>query len=231
MSIYGSELALNYKARVVEFVGAGRKGDNAVVYRDVNVRRDERLHAPVVKIAGEIRLGFEEHLVGVGFGVGGVGAEYLDLVVLGRSVEVHDGVLVVIFLILIIAYRGEHRAVVHVVPVENGVLAGKVAVAGAVEEERAGGVILPVDEPVQIIEVVLRLHNGVVNNGVLRIQPADNILTLVEQCVKIDVNGRAFGYLIAVAVVLVFILVAFRRNVIAAYLVICILCNLVFMQR
>lgn len=100
------------------------------------------------------------------------------------------GVLVVIFLILIIAYRGEHRAVVHVVPVENGVLAGKVAVAGAVEEERAGGVILPVDEPVQIIEVVLRLHNGVVNNGVLRIQPADNILTLVEQCVKINVNGE-----------------------------------------
>ena len=231
MSVYGGEFALNDESCVVEIVGAGRKSDNVVVNRDVNVRRNQRLHTPVVEMAGEIILRLEEHLVGVGLGVGGVGAEYLDLVVLDRGVEIHDGVLVVVFLIIIIAYRGEHRAVVHVVPVENCVLAGKVAIAGAVEEERAGSVIRPVDEPVQVIEVVLSLHDGVVDNGVLRVQPADNVLTLVEQRVKVDVNGRAFGYLIAVAAVIVFIFALFRGNVIAAYLVICILRDLVLMQR
>ena len=188
-AVESDELALHDEACVVVFIGAGGQRDDAVVLCDLNVGGKVGLALHLGQPCGVILGRVKVAGVGVGVVIADVGGEYLDLVILLGGVEIHHGVLVIIALLLVIRERVEHRPILHVVTVHDGVRAGELRAALAVDKQRAAGVIGAVEQVVQVLIVVRALSDGVIDDGVLAVKPAAHVAVLREKLVKIDLDG------------------------------------------
>ena len=170
------EQCVDYESSVFEFIGAGGQGHNAAVGAE--------LHIPIEVGTGldalqpfQILVVPIEHRVprGIG-GVGNVCGEDLGLVLGVGGNDEHIRVAVEKLTVGVIADVGEHGAVVHAVTVQNGVAVGEGPAVAAVGEDAARPVGLAVVQVGQVIVIVAAQHHGVVDVGILQINPCHHIV-------------------------------------------------------
>ena len=122
---------------------------------------------------------------------------------IGR-IQVQVGVRVVEALIFVLGDGGEHAAGLHIVPVQQVVLGGKVGIAAPIQEDGTVLVAGAVDIAVQVVLAALlrRLDDGVVDAGVGAVDPAHHVRILGLQRGEVhgDVVGLAAGAAVGVAV-------------------------------
>ena len=166
----------------------GREGDDllAVLRRDTRIDARERLDVLdivvialfIVEVAALIVL------------EGGVVVRVIDLAVEDREdliipllesgVEMDDLVLVVIFGVVEFGQTAEHRAVEHMMTVDQVVQT--VGIAVAVHEELAALGVVAVKVGVQIfVVIVLYIHDRIIDNGIVDLQPAEEVVVLRVQ--------------------------------------------------
>ena len=100
------------------------------------------------------------------------------------------------FLFLKTLDRVEHGAVAHVVTVEQRVFR-LVDLATEVLEDTAGRTVIAFPVTVNIVGIVVLLHNGIVNGCIIYIDPADHIRILfvvLSHLFHVDVHGVVIGH-------------------------------------
>ena len=109
-------------------------------------------------------------------------------VALLRGVEVQIGVGVVELLLLILHQCAEHGAGLHVMAVDQRILVGEVRAIDVVHED--GAVLVPcaVQQAIEVVVVVLRLHDGVVQARVRPVEPRHDVAVDAFQRRKVHVD-------------------------------------------
>jgi len=80
------------------------------------------------------------------------------------------------------------------VAVDSGVLAGEIGSIQAVNEYGAVGVVLTVEQMVQIGEVILGVGDGVIDNGVGAVYPTGGLGVLSLESRKVNADGGDFHF-------------------------------------
>ena len=75
-------------------------------------------------------------------------------------------------LLLIVVDLAEHAVIAHVMPVDQRVRVRKIREVAVVDEQRAAGVLFPVEQGAQVPAVVLAMDDRVVDLRARRVQPA-----------------------------------------------------------
>ena len=114
--------------------------------------------------------------------------EQVDLIGLGRRIQIQIGVCVIERLALILDQRRKHQTGLHVVAVDHIVLRREIVGAAPIQEHRAVLVVLAVYVAVQVILAALLrcLDDGPVKSGVRAIDPAHHVGILLLHGGKVD---------------------------------------------
>ena len=94
------------------------------------------------------------------------------------------GILVKELLILIQIQIAEHFAVFHVVSIEQGILVVKGIVTAGIQKNASGQGKLPVHVRIDIAEIILSLHNRIIDPGIIQRQPGADIRIDGKQFLK-----------------------------------------------
>ena len=93
-------------------------------------------------------------------------------------------------LLLVLVQRGEHLSAVHVVPVDDHVVAA-VGIAVFRDEQRPGRDVFAVEIPVQIVVLLAgTVHHGIVDDRSLNGDPRHAIRILLMQRQQAGVDDR-----------------------------------------
>lgn len=118
--------------------------------------------------------------------------EHLILALFETGIEIHDLVFVVIILVIILGEITEHRAVEHMMTVDQIVVA--IGIAVRVHEQLAAFGIVAVKVLVQVFfRIVGRIHDRIVDDGVVDLQPAEEVMVLGVQLFIVTGELLQFG--------------------------------------
>ena len=131
--------------------------------------------------------------VGEGGRLGHKARDQVEAVVEVRRGQIDHRMLGIVALIPVVAQGGEHRAVIHIVAVDAGVLIGKVGGVAAVDEDRAVGVDRIGRDVVDVVEVVVRVGDRVVDLGIRAVDVRHIVGAGVAQRLKINRDRRDLG--------------------------------------
>ena len=76
----------------------------------------------------------------------------------------------------------EHRTILHIVPIDDKICARRVHIRHAPHIQASIFAVIAVKIVVQIIFVVLTLHNGIINDHALYGEPPCQVMVLLIQC-------------------------------------------------
>ena len=178
-------------AGVVVLIGAGRE------HGDMVCSRDSDIAAEIGKALHFLHIIHEFDVIGKIKGVyariciGHKAAEYGEAIIPRGGVEIEIWVRVVVILLFVVDDRGEHAAVVHVVPVEDRAAAVKAEGISCIDKDRTAGIPGAVNKAVQIIVVIAALDDRIVDDGVGTVDPADHVAVFGQQGGKIHVDRGA----------------------------------------
>ena len=170
------------KSAVVGVIVAGREGDDplSVLRRDACVIDRQRLdvfYIIVVRpLVVEIRaVVVFEHVLAVVIDLAVEHGEDLIFRLFTTCVESDLRMLFEVTLVLVFRQRAEHRAVEHMVTVDQVVVAVRVALS--VHKQLAAFRVIAVKVHMQVLLVLIRrVHDGVIHDGVLDLQPAEEVV-------------------------------------------------------
>ena len=170
------------KSAVVGVIVAGREGDDplSVLRRDACVIDRQRLdvfYIIVVRpLVVEIRaVVVFEYVLTVVIDLAVEHGKDLIFRLLTTCVESDLRMLFEVTLVLVFRQRAEHRAVEHMVTVDQIVVAVRVALS--VHKQLAALRVVAVKVHMQILLVLIRrVHDGIINDSVLDLQPAEEVV-------------------------------------------------------
>ena len=129
----------------------------------------------------ELVSGREVERIDIRVAPGDKAGKHLQHVDLIRCVIIQNRVLLKITLLLVVGETCEHGAVVHVMAIQNRVIAREIRLADRVHEDTATGVFGSVQGMMEVILVVSALQNRITDDGIRAVDPADDLGILREQ--------------------------------------------------
>ena len=100
------------------------------------------------------------------------------------------GMLSQVVLVQKLVQRSEHLPVLHVMTVDKGIVVGEIRGAAAVKVNAPGQRVAAEGVGVQVLDIILRLHDGVVDVRAVHRQPCDHIVGYRRLLRVIALNGR-----------------------------------------
>ena len=162
------QLSVQHVPGVLKPVCTGRKGDDSVVGQDLQVCPEVGPAAHFLQPVRVLLDASEVLHIGGRIHGGDIAGEKIDPVRCRRRHQVHPRMLVIVALVLVPGDAGEHGAVLHVVPVNDGIVIGKVGPVLDIQERTAVAVLGSVCQVFQVIRVVIALYDRVINRGIRR---------------------------------------------------------------
>ena len=135
------QLPVQHIPGILKPVSAGGKGDDPVVSRDFQICPEVRSAAHVLQPVHVFPDAAEGLHIGGRIHGGDITGKEFDPVRCLRRHQIHDRVLVIIALVLIPGNAGEHGPVLHVIPVNDGIVIGKVGPVLDIQEWTAVAVL------------------------------------------------------------------------------------------
>ena len=180
----------------VILVSTGGKSYNSVIFCKLYIVIEVGTGLQLLQELQIVSAILKINIVGIRVSGGDVAAEQIDTVVLAGSVDIHEGVLLVVVLLPVVGDGGEHGAVLHVVAINQSVVAAEVGCTAVVNKHGAAGVAAVVKSTVEVVIIIIGLSNRVGDNGLGVVDPGLNIIVAFMDSLEINRQGRYIGIIL-----------------------------------
>lgn len=174
---------------IVKLITACGQGDDPVRRGHLDVRVEVRARPHRVDKGLELSGAGEGDRIDVGVSAGHKSGKHVETVVLCRRQVVQNRMLGIVSLVLIVRDGLEHRAVLHMMSVDQRILLAELRVAQIVHEDASAGVLGAVQNVVQVVLVVRPPQHRIADHRVRGVDPADHLRILGLQRGEIHRDG------------------------------------------